>query len=230
MDQNLSWRSQKWPNLNILSLKTFVMPVSSLLSFLCMAFLTSTVLVCIPVLLSSSFGQDLCKFVCHYLKNSVYWSSYINDSGDKTSATTIENDHKFSMVLGALLKNQEMCQVHVKLDVNEMEGFTFRTMYVVMKSILYVVLHTDFDAADLHFWYQSRWWGGTAWGTQVSWYLTFSDAELIHTLHVPHVDAVSELAQLHGAIILELKKKWPFSQHQDKNSDVSYCYILPCWA
>jgi hypothetical protein len=41
------------------------------------------------------------------------------------------------------------------------------------------------------------------------------------------MEAFSEAAQLHGAIILELKKKWLCAKHQGEHGDVGYCYVSP---
>jgi hypothetical protein len=49
-------------------------------------------------------------------------------SGSKASATTINNDHQFSVALAALLKkNKTICQVGVEFDVDEMDGFCICT-------------------------------------------------------------------------------------------------------
>lgn len=37
----------------------------------------------------------------------------------------------------------------------------------------------------------------------------------------------NETAQLHGAIILQLKQKYPCAQHLGKNGDTGHCYIGP---
>lgn len=37
----------------------------------------------------------------------------------------------------------------------------------------------------------------------------------------------NEDAQLHGAIILQLKQKYPCAQHQGENGDTGHCYIGP---
>lgn len=50
---------------------------------------------------------------------------------------------------------------------------------------------------------------------------------LITCTQVPRVDRFSEQAQLHGAIILELKRKWPCAQHKGENGDSGFCYISP---
>jgi hypothetical protein len=34
----------------------------------------------------------------------------------------------------------------------------------------------------------------------------------------------SDQAQLHSAIIIQLKKKWPCQQHQGEHGEDSYCY------
>jgi hypothetical protein len=45
------------------------------------------------------------------------------------------------------------------------------------------------------------------------------------TIQVPRVDLFSEQAQLHGAIIVQLKTKWPCAEHQGKNGGGGHCYI-----
>ena len=43
----------------------------------------------------------------------------------------------------------------------------------------------------------------------------------------PQVENFSDTAQLHGALILELKKKWPCQSHQGEHGQVGHCYVAP---
>ncbi|KAF8878266.1 hypothetical protein CPB84DRAFT_1688378 [Gymnopilus junonius] len=54
-----------------------------------------------------------------------------------------------------------------------------------------------------------------------------TDEELAYGTRVPQVDNFSDLAQLHGRFILELKKKWPCQMHQGEHGETGYCYITP---
>lgn len=48
-------------------------------------------------------------------------------SGGKGGATTIDNDHQFSVAMGALMKkNRTTCQAGVEFDVDEMDGYRIR--------------------------------------------------------------------------------------------------------
>ncbi|KAF8835086.1 hypothetical protein BDN67DRAFT_992531 [Paxillus ammoniavirescens] len=49
--------------------------------------------------------------------------------------------------------------------------------------------------------------------------------ELMYGTRVPRVDAFSEEAQIHGAVILQLKQKWACKKHLGEHGDVSHCYI-----
>jgi hypothetical protein len=42
---------------------------------------------------------------------------------------------------------------------------------------------------------------------------------------VPHVDNFTELEQLHGSIILQLKGKWTCEKHQGEHGEPGFCYI-----
>ncbi|KIM71689.1 hypothetical protein PILCRDRAFT_16824 [Piloderma croceum F 1598] len=56
--------------------------------------------------------------------------------GGKTGATTIENDHEFSVALGALLKkNWETCQMGVEFDVNDIEGFCIQNWPILTSDV-----------------------------------------------------------------------------------------------
>src|SRR6266700_555826 len=47
------------------------------------------------------------------------------------------------------------------------------------------------------------------------------------SLQVPQVENFSDTAQLHGGLILELKKKWPCQSHQGEHGQVGHCYVAP---
>lgn len=47
------------------------------------------------------------------------------------------------------------------------------------------------------------------------------------SLQVPQVENFSDTAQLHGSLILELKKKWPCQSHQGEHGQVGHCYVAP---
>ncbi|KZP27012.1 hypothetical protein FIBSPDRAFT_886905 [Athelia psychrophila] len=47
------------------------------------------------------------------------------------------------------------------------------------------------------------------------------------TSTVPQVGLFSEDAQLHEAIVLQPKQKFPYTQHQGENGDISLCFIGP---
>ncbi|KAF9032739.1 hypothetical protein BJ165DRAFT_1328515, partial [Panaeolus papilionaceus] len=51
------------------------------------------------------------------------------------------------------------------------------------------------------------------------------EEELAYGTQVPQVEAFSELTQLHGHFILELKKKWPCQQHFGEHGQTGYCYV-----
>jgi hypothetical protein len=49
------------------------------------------------------------------------------NSGGKTGASTIENDHDFSVALANLMKKKkDACGVGVEFDLDNMEGFRIR--------------------------------------------------------------------------------------------------------
>jgi hypothetical protein len=51
----------------------------------------------------------------------------LDGSSGKGGATTIDNDHQFSMAMGALMKkNRTTCQAGVEFDVDEMDGYWIR--------------------------------------------------------------------------------------------------------
>src|SRR5882762_5786751 len=90
-----------------------------------MVFLSSIAPACTLVQHSNFSGRDPCKFICVSLKNSLY--SFFYYSGGKAGATTIDNDHQFSVALAALLKkNTTTCQAGVEFDLNDMDGFRIR--------------------------------------------------------------------------------------------------------
>ena len=45
------------------------------------------------------------------------------------------------------------------------------------------------------------------------------------TIQVPCVDLFSEQVQLHSAIIVQLKARWPCAKHQGENGGGGHCYI-----
>ncbi|KAG0695438.1 hypothetical protein DFH29DRAFT_1005463 [Suillus ampliporus] len=51
--------------------------------------------------------------------------------------------------------------------------------------------------------------------------------ELESGTQVPHVEAFSDQTQLHGAIIIQLKAKWPCAEHQGESGGIGYCYVSP---
>jgi hypothetical protein len=44
---------------------------------------------------------------------------------------------------------------------------------------------------------------------------------------VPRIEEFREEKQLHGRIIIQLKKRWPCTQHQGEHGEPGYCYITP---
>ncbi|KAF9538414.1 hypothetical protein CPC08DRAFT_606382, partial [Agrocybe pediades] len=54
-----------------------------------------------------------------------------------------------------------------------------------------------------------------------------ADEELAYGTRVPSVEGFSDTAQLHGGIIVELKKKWPCQKHPGEHGESGYCYIPP---
>ncbi|KIK42782.1 hypothetical protein CY34DRAFT_68804, partial [Suillus luteus UH-Slu-Lm8-n1] len=119
----------------------------------------------------------------------LYWTGSV---GGKGGATTIDNDHQFSVAMGALMKkNRTRCQAGVEFDVDEMDGYRIRNG---VRPVLAPDLNNDED-------------------------------ELVLGTQVPQAAHFSEQDQLHGAIILQLKKKWPCAQHQGEHGDVGFCYV-----
>ncbi|KAI9059855.1 hypothetical protein FKP32DRAFT_1578952 [Trametes sanguinea] len=53
------------------------------------------------------------------------------------------------------------------------------------------------------------------------------DEELLYGTRVPHVELFSDTAQLHGAIIIQLKQRWTCQQHLGEHGEPGYCYITP---
>lgn len=45
--------------------------------------------------------------------------------------------------------------------------------------------------------------------------------------HVPQIDSFSDMAQLHGHFVIELKKRWPCQIHQGEHGEAGYCYVAP---
>ncbi|GBE82416.1 hypothetical protein SCP_0408000 [Sparassis crispa] len=54
-----------------------------------------------------------------------------------------------------------------------------------------------------------------------------SEDELIYGTKVPRIDQFTDEAQLHGDIILELKKKWICQDHKGEHGEVGHCYVMP---
>ncbi|KIJ94158.1 hypothetical protein K443DRAFT_110911, partial [Laccaria amethystina LaAM-08-1] len=52
-----------------------------------------------------------------------------------------------------------------------------------------------------------------------------TDGELVYGTRVPHLDGFSEVTQLHGSIIMELKATWPCSTHLNEHGGAGYCYV-----
>jgi hypothetical protein len=44
---------------------------------------------------------------------------------------------------------------------------------------------------------------------------------------VPRLDNYTELEQLQGSIILQLKTKWPCEKHQGEHGNPGFCYVDP---
>jgi hypothetical protein len=85
---------------------------------------TSTALVFTLVQVSNCGGQDLREFLFCY---SYIMSNTALHSGGKTGASTIENDHDFSVALAALMKKKkDTCGVGVEFDLDNMDGFRIR--------------------------------------------------------------------------------------------------------
>jgi len=107
--------------------------------------------------------------------------------------------------------------------------FVFAIVYAVNIISCFIIRRADLGIAHSYSYYQPRWRRGAAF-----WYpglhrILFGYAEYscIYTPQVPRVETFSESSQLHGALILELKKKWPCTLHLGENGDAGYCYISP---
>ncbi|KAF8834082.1 hypothetical protein BDN67DRAFT_1016881 [Paxillus ammoniavirescens] len=116
----------------------------------------------------------------------LWWTG---SSGGKAGASTIENDHDFSVALAALLKKTKVTSVQVEFDVEAMDGYWIRKR---------PLLQVDHD-----------------------------EDELSHGTKVPRTEAFSAESQLHGAIIMQLKRKWTCEKHQGEHGEAGYCYINP---
>ena len=46
-------------------------------------------------------------------------------------------------------------------------------------------------------------------------------------LQVPQTTDFSDLSQLNGRFVLELKNKWPCQTHQGEHGEPGHCYISP---
>ncbi|KAI0338966.1 hypothetical protein BDW22DRAFT_1432176 [Trametopsis cervina] len=57
-----------------------------------------------------------------------------------------------------------------------------------------------------------------------------NDVELLHGTQVPQLSMFSTEEQLHGKIIVGLKKKWLCHTHVGEHGDPGYCYVLPVTA
>lgn len=44
---------------------------------------------------------------------------------------------------------------------------------------------------------------------------------------MPHVEGYSELTQLNGLHIMQLKSQWPCSQHPGEHGEPGYCFVTP---
>ncbi|GBE83748.1 predicted protein [Sparassis crispa] len=53
---------------------------------------------------------------------------WMGSSGGKTRAPTIENDHQFKVALGALLKKKGACQVGMKFNTDQMDGYRIQKL------------------------------------------------------------------------------------------------------
>ncbi|KAJ8585723.1 hypothetical protein M405DRAFT_910709 [Rhizopogon salebrosus TDB-379] len=51
------------------------------------------------------------------------------------------------------------------------------------------------------------------------------DDELLYGTKVPRIDSFSQESQIHGAIIMQLKQKWPCEKHLGEHGEPGYCYI-----
>ncbi|KAJ7831897.1 hypothetical protein B0H13DRAFT_2240520 [Mycena leptocephala] len=52
-----------------------------------------------------------------------------------------------------------------------------------------------------------------------------AEDELLYGTRVPNVDTFSDISQLHGNYILQLKNKWPCAEHRGEHGDTGHCYI-----
>ncbi|KIJ96371.1 hypothetical protein K443DRAFT_107389, partial [Laccaria amethystina LaAM-08-1] len=52
-----------------------------------------------------------------------------------------------------------------------------------------------------------------------------TDGELVYGTRVPQLDGFSEVTQLHGSIIMELKATWPCSMHLNEHGGAGSCYV-----
>lgn len=48
---------------------------------------------------------------------------------------------------------------------------------------------------------------------------------ILISLQVPRVDNFSDLSQLHGKFIIDLKQKWSCQMHQGEHGEAGYCYV-----
>ena len=85
---------------------------------------TSIVQVFIPVLVSSCGGQGPHKLLSIPL---IIRPNLVLNSGGKSGALTIKNDHDFSVALVSLLKKKkDTCGIGVEFDLDNMDGFHIR--------------------------------------------------------------------------------------------------------
>ncbi|EDR02051.1 uncharacterized protein LACBIDRAFT_332644 [Laccaria bicolor S238N-H82] len=52
-----------------------------------------------------------------------------------------------------------------------------------------------------------------------------ADGELVYGTKVPQLGGFSEVTQLHGSIIMELKATWPCSTHLNEHGGAGFCYV-----
>ncbi|KAG6904417.1 hypothetical protein DXG01_010072, partial [Tephrocybe rancida] len=52
-----------------------------------------------------------------------------------------------------------------------------------------------------------------------------ADSELLYGTKVPRVESFTEVEQLHGTTILQLKQKWSCERHQGEHGEPGFCYV-----
>jgi hypothetical protein len=146
-------------------------------------------------------------------------------SGGKAGAPTIETDHQFQVITEALFKkNKKTCQVGVEFDMDTMEGFRIRRQVSYIQNCGGLVLIIC----------QVMTWADSNQGPAEDELLYRTRVCYSHTPHyvfshfvfqVPQADLFSNQAQLHGTIIMQLKKKWPCQQHRGEHGEDGHCYV-----